>query len=100
SNHLHLHSFPTRRSSDLLTLISEPTTPSRAAPRDEGSSKDRAPALPTGIGSDSSSLRQRVLSPERTGMERPKKPSMGRRALVDRSEEHTSELQSRGHLVC
>src|SRR5690625_7714851 len=59
--HLDPPSFPTRRSSDLLTP--------RAA---VGSSRSRS-RLP---------------------------PAKARAIATPRSEEHTSELQSRGHLVC
>src|SRR5437870_10980912 len=63
-NHRNLHSFPTRRSSDL-------EIPERSA----------CPARAGGC-----SARQSRAS-------RARLPD-------DRSEEHTSELQSRGHLVC
>src|SRR5437870_11411948 len=64
----NLHSFPTRRSSDLAS--------------------GRFTSPPAGHG--------RVTSPERSrGYERCPPP-----AERQRSEEHTSELQSRGHLVC
>src|SRR5437870_7794436 len=72
-----LHSFPTRRSSDLSARLLAPAAPflsdwiHRAL---VGASVHLAP-YPT---------------------------DLGRRApeLLQRSEEHTSELQSRGHLVC
>src|SRR5690625_6973377 len=59
-DHLVLHSFPTRRSSD-LTLVAAGTT--RCSP----SRPVRSSSAP---------------------------------GVAARSEEHTSELQSRGHLVC
>src|SRR5207253_6595405 len=68
-DHRDLHSFPTRRSSDLLT-------------HEQGF---RAPGVPVGWVYRVSAERQRLFPP--TLAER-------------RSEEHTSELQSRGHLVC
>src|SRR5207253_10885192 len=82
--HLHLHSFPTRRSSDLSSF------PVRAgAPRGFPYSLDQgiASQKPSGIcrsivGDGSDPLSLAVF------------------ACVGRSEEHTSELQSRGHLVC
>src|SRR5438046_6804007 len=63
--HPHLHSFPTRRSSDLLALIA--------------SSKRWAYSL----------REARVLTASRFSAE-----------LNERSEEHTSELQSLTNLVC
>src|SRR5437870_11339089 len=67
--HLVLHSFPTRRSSDL----------SRLAARGRVVVPDQP-------------LRMQRMS--RVGGQG------DRRAPLQRSEEHTSELQSRGHLVC
>src|SRR5439155_25773715 len=64
-----LHSFPTRRSSDL--------------------------PLFAGSGKESARNSRRIVMPADLGC------SDGRRGNQDqRSEEHTSELQSRGHLVC
>src|SRR5947209_9351913 len=62
-----LHSFPTRRSSDLLGLW-----PSAAAGDD----------------------------PRTTGRRRRRSRRRPRHRRADRSEEHTSELQSRQYLVC
>src|SRR5690625_5732438 len=43
----------------------------------------------------------RVLHKARQRYQRALPPSAGRKSsLISRSEEHTSELQSRGHLVC
>src|SRR5699024_12883546 len=68
-DHRHLHSFPTRRSSDLARHGG----PRRSAP--DGSSGSAAgPVSPRG--------------------------GRARRRLPRRSEEHTSELQSRFDLVC
>src|SRR5687768_18363758 len=64
--HRDLHSFPTRRSSDLAGL------PGCATSRGSGSTPPTTPPAATTTG----------------GVE------------PDRSEEHTSELQSRLHLVC
>src|SRR5207253_10703703 len=76
----HLHSFPTRRSSDLPRTL-------RSAVH------IRFPRRPR-------PLRQ---GPDRRWPPRGALPSRGlfvwRQARL-RSEEHTSELQSRGHLVC
>src|SRR5690625_7273626 len=69
-DHRDLHSFPTRRSSDLGTL-----------------SKSQDLTAWVVVGAAASML-----------------PLVGARAIdeitAQRSEEHTSELQSRGHLVC
>src|SRR5207253_5233289 len=73
--HRDLHSFPTRRSSDLSARAA--VTGSVAVPDVRGRARARARA--------------------RRG--RPARARAGRPAL-GRSEEHTSELQSRGHLVC
>src|SRR5437870_8429164 len=77
--HRHLHSFPTRRSSDLA----ERDAFGEAGAR-EVAARDRRPLL------------VQVAAEE---------PAVGYQAARDRdravrSEEHTSELQSRGHLVC
>src|SRR5690625_6187441 len=76
--HPDLHSFPTRRSSDLgrsaiasaWAAWSTPAAPARSAERDSSRAASRGTWAPT-------------------------TPPMS-----TRSEEHTSELQSRGHLVC
>src|SRR5690625_2666426 len=71
---LDLHSFPTRRSSDLsLKTLNRGRSPSGPRPLFR---------VPTG------SHAEAVLGTE------------GRTRGRARSEEHTSELQSRGHLVC
>src|SRR5690625_6133956 len=69
----HLHSFPTRRSSD---LAAPPPCPRFSSP---GPAGQRGRSRPDGSGA------------HRTGT---------RPGGAARSEEHTSELQSRGHLVC
>src|SRR5690625_7228070 len=63
-----LHSFPTRRSSDLAPRSHRSGVPGSRAPRDCAGGARR--------------------------------PPRGDPPLLPRSEEHTSELQSRGHLVC
>src|SRR5437870_8695085 len=75
ASHLVLHSFPTRRSSDLIA-------PARPASACIGC----AWANPIGTSIPTASTTPPSAS-----------PSASRRT---RSEEHTSELQSRGHLVC
>src|SRR5206468_13129677 len=95
STHNHtLHSFPTRRSSDLIAITSELSSAS--------ASKRVAQSF------CSQSLRQaaRALNAELTS---PAKIAVAgsrvailtyRHAQIHRSEEHTSELQSRSDLVC
>src|SRR5207253_7416799 len=92
-----LPSFPTRRSSDLLILTDvdavyadwgKPTQrPLSRITADEAERLDREGQF--GEGSMAPKIRAAVDFVRRTG---------GR--AVIRSEEHTSELQSRGHLVC
>src|SRR5690625_7951089 len=78
---LALPSFPTRRSSDLHSAAADhrrcgaPARPGR--PDRPGRGRYRLPAVVTVAGA----VRDRL-------------------AAATRSEEHTSELQSRGHLVC
>src|SRR5206468_11512936 len=76
---LHLHSFPTRRSSDLGTTPA-PAPPSSSFP----ARKRRSP----GDDRDEHRLRTGGGAAIRTGR------------AARRSEEHTSELQSRSDLVC
>src|SRR5207253_11516273 len=85
SAHPPLHSFPTRRSSDLISLFpqSAEVAPFAGAKRNLCDRKlvqldDQTSALAKFWSSSCTSLRSHRL----------------------RSEEHTSELQSRGHLVC
>src|SRR5439155_25569579 len=83
-DHRDLHSFPTRRSSDL---------------RSPSSTGDSAESTP-------STWRSTSTSPSSAGGSRTRSQASCPRELgdgcsdLDRSEEHTSELQSRGHLVC
>src|SRR5439155_13567151 len=89
ADHQDLHSFPTRRSSDLLDARSgrgevDHVRPEHLAGKFEGGA-----------------------SPCRGFVEQryDRRPTQGWRTRHDdrnavRSEEHTSELQSRGHLVC
>src|SRR5207253_8028400 len=90
----HIPSFPTRRSSDLSKFLL-PITPLSI------SSGRRSPIAATTNGAAGS----------KTGCASPPKYSGAYASLpamisssgspsISRSEEHTSELQSRGHLVC
>ncbi|KAH0558463.1 hypothetical protein GP486_004876 [Trichoglossum hirsutum] len=64
------------------------TSPSRTTPSDQSSSKERArPA----ISSDSPSSRAQVVSPERATAERPKKPSVTRKASSIHSHPHKGQ---------
>src|SRR5690606_41981142 len=82
-HHLHLHSFPTRRSSDLLPL------PRRHAPlHAAGTAGDETPRRPP-------HARSRPVRHGDADL-----PPPLRWAAPLRSEEHTSELQSRENLVC
>src|SRR5690606_41652490 len=83
-------SFPTRRSSDLTA---------RAAPKPPGAGTSSRPALPSARGRRF----RRALSTE--GAQEPAKSGRSRHCPAavtpsPRSEEHTSELQSRENLVC
>src|SRR5439155_24629636 len=78
--HRHLHSFPTRRSSDLGTGTVPRCTGPACSPSARCRPRTRAPKTAPGP----------PPSPHRPA------PPPAR----ERSEEHTSELQSRGHLVC
>src|SRR5690606_41315357 len=81
-HHRDLHSFPTRRSSDLAMLAV------MAGLGSGGGGSAAAPTLPTA--NDGSG----------TVLGDPTTPSESLSRSLDRSEEHTSELQSRENLVC
>src|SRR5690606_39853266 len=76
-----LHSFPTRRSSDLLLIV-----PGQSAINDIGRAGEIAGVLRCQEGRKTRYVFWLAKSTERD--------------LADRSEEHTSELQSRENLVC
>src|SRR5207244_10790940 len=88
-----LHSFPTRRSSDLL-LRSSPGMPRMTSSTDNrrrtGALPPRPPRFCPAAAADGPILAS-VPTISRTG---------AGRAVPERSEEHTSELQSPDHLVC
>src|SRR5207253_10916240 len=75
-DHRHLHSFPTRRSSDL-------------------SARDLVQLVGDAGEADEVFTRRPDLSDADARV-----TQLGEDRVLDRSEEHTSELQSRGHLVC
>src|SRR5689334_24640426 len=77
-DHRYLHSFPTRRSSDLVTARRAPESICR-----------RPEPLPSACPAGCTGCR----SPRAASIGGPGRPR-------PRSEEHTSELQSQFHLVC
>src|SRR5437762_7587293 len=79
ADHLHLHSFPTRRSSDLSCCSMNLFTPRAYAARILPASGSRVVASRSAA--------------------RPN-PSVRKSLSMRRSEEHTSELQSPMYLVC
>src|SRR5437870_10409922 len=84
-DHRDLHSFPTRRSSDLVGDCCHRGGPSALLQPSQLEFKI-VRGLPASIG---------IFG--KTGFDHTLERSRGQRL---RSEEHTSELQSRGHLVC
>src|SRR5207253_6815469 len=82
--HRDLHSFPTRRSSDLarslLSIALNMSRPPATAPA-------AGPGYTLGV-FDANILEERIMR------------LLNKSPRISRSEEHTSELQSRGHLVC
>src|SRR5207253_7953644 len=85
--HLALHSFPTRRSSDLSGGIESVAHGIALSSASLGESAVESPHVERSLAA-SRPPRQAERSLERRHM------------MAGRSEEHTSELQSRGHLVC
>src|SRR5690625_6275406 len=83
AHHLDLHSFPTRRSSDLCLIWRGKTS---AVVYCEKKSSRNPNAPPMRAMCDNIHWHSAYISRSSFGM--------------NRSEEHTSELQSRGHLVC
>src|SRR5206468_12639818 len=98
--HPHPHSFPTRRSSDLASLfmVSQPGSCRR-------SSEDDSPEAPSRTLRRSQALHPYVSRDScitqwlrRTDAQGPPAPPWGGLCSRERSEEHTSELQSRSDL--
>src|SRR5690606_41953336 len=83
-----LHSFPTRRSSDL-----------ERPPRGTGRAHSPARGAHVGGGARRRGPRAGARRPPRRP-DRRARPRLRAGAAVPRSEEHTSELQSRENLVC
>src|SRR5439155_12561551 len=84
-NPRYLHSFPTRRSSDLAAKPSCSPTWTASPNQFDGAATRSVPPPPS---QPNASPLLSPLTKER------------RWECSNRSEEHTSELQSRGHLVC
>src|SRR5207247_8877180 len=95
----YLHSFPTRRSSDLLDDYQHAFENSPAIQRLK--EKAEVQILTEKLATEAAIVRalkdSQAVIPIR---ERTKFPAPLLQALPDRSEEHTSELQSRVDLVC
>src|SRR5207253_5986038 len=90
-----LHSFPTRRSSDLNAPLHGIWSDSIATHIMDSSQPSKAPCPTSLVAWQSPSLAGTRSSASSA--------TVGRRSSSwdeTRSEEHTSELQSRGHLVC
>src|SRR5690606_41429463 len=85
-----LYSFPTRRSSDLVALGIAAATRAGHTPHTRPSSTDTARAAMNG-----SQVTRTVNAPVAASTMLTSTPTM-----TPRSEEHTSELQSRENLVC
>src|SRR5207253_9651388 len=80
--HRHLHSFPTRRSSDLMSDVGGLALADGLTITLDDSALTPLP--------DAGPIVSSAYQPT----------NIDERTCVRRSEEHTSELQSRGHLVC
>src|SRR5207253_10432738 len=93
AHHRHLHSFPTRRSSDLPAHTARNKLLNAIGP----ALADDAGHLSTWFLHDPDPWSgNRIPHGELRRIAR----CVHERREVERSEEHTSELQSRGHLVC
>src|SRR5205085_12671475 len=95
-DHPHLHSFPTRRSSDLTSCPSAVTSSAKMSAGAKPSSVARPSASVT-VARRSSSLSGGLGALRLSAARRTRAPLQG---LPSRSEEHTSELQSQSNLVC
>src|SRR5690606_41576169 len=93
--HRDLHAFPTRRSSDIFALGGQP----RARDRER---VDLDPRAGLALRRTRAVLERIADGAPRRGIDRRLEAVRARRARAvrDRSEEHTSELQSRENLVC
>src|SRR5690606_41303325 len=97
-DHRDLHSFPTRRSSDLLTIIDEVGDVfAGLVPADFEAMGH--PALLEGGNGSLTNIRRVARSIFRV-RKAPRRAVRSSHRAGGRSEEHTSELQSRENLVC
>src|SRR5207249_10099862 len=95
-HHLYLHSFPTRRSSDLYTYIGDVIQGTMAALKYEGPRYDIF-----NLGeSETIQLKELISMLENALGKKAKINRLSEQPGDMRSEEHTSELQSRFDLVC
>src|SRR5205823_12616409 len=98
--HRHLHSFPTRRSSDLTSPCGLCLwTPHRHKLLRSRLHRTEAPAHRIRLRAGDAPPTA-AAPPARRGLEKLSCSSLGRRVNAFRSEEHTSELQSLAYLVC
>src|SRR5439155_8104342 len=94
-DHPDLHSFPTRRSSDLNGILS---------PRSDRWNRGAGPGTQLQVDEDAAVLEDLVPHAVQFLLQQRaapiQLPDPFANPFAARSEEHTSELQSRGHLVC
>src|SRR5205814_5919264 len=100
SDHRHLHSFPTRRSSDLPPPELDVVTPGWPAGRDTVIVPPPPPVPPIPPFPAWPPLRPSPPCPASPPCPRRPQPQKTPSPPSPRSEEHTSELQSLRHLVC
>src|SRR5207253_9689597 len=97
---LALHSFPTRRSSDLAGRCwADRSAEDRRLRKAEAVGSNPTRSTPATRSSPSQRRSRPTPKPFRIVSERGNS-YVGSLEMTTRSEEHTSELQSRGHLVC
>src|SRR5439155_26325909 len=96
--HPHLPSFPTRRSSDLF-LPSPAFAQSEVVTPNDNLVTDGLPPVPAAIAAAARPYSEFRTAASDASPRTRHEMIIGTR-FGDRSEEHTSELQSSGHLVC
>src|SRR5207253_4740665 len=95
-----LHSFPTRRSSDLARSSARSPSPAPSSPHaPDASSAQFTPPAMLPLGSHRPPGAASSVSNSTSSSEASIDKTLLRSGTMRRSEEHTSELQSRGHLV-
>src|SRR5439155_18421151 len=95
-DHRDLHSFPTRRSSDLVGLDDAGVEFVRSVARD----RRKQPGRGARAEMDAQLRATPCESADDLGRAHRVAEAVAGDVVDERSEEHTSELQSRGHLVC